>query len=709
MTVQQHKQSPQKNQSTGRGRQPGVRQSASPQAAPDLQRALEDPAQASPAEMLQLQRAAGNRAVSGLIQVSLIQARLRVGPVGDAYEQQADRMADQVMRSPAPAIQRQGAPEEEELQAKRRGGGGFAVDEQTRQEIASQQGHGAPLPDDLQAKMEAHFGADFSAVRVHADSQAANLNQRLRAQAFTHQADIYFDSGLYKPGASSGKRLLAHELTHVIQQGAAGQQRKNAPPGPAVGSRSLPSAHSSIQRLVPPQRPLPRPPTRRPAPTSTTVEEEDEGLLDKMTGALGSSAVGTGSSMYENIINWTTQNPHKMGPDEWSQKTPQEIAYTRGGGGAGAGLSGVKSLLDFGAVYAGARDLYKSHKTRSDPQVNPLKKEMAWKKEKSGAKTLGAGLLAGTGDVLSTISGGITATGQTASALSSAAGGFGVGVSAIDLGRNLWGMGRSAHKARQLGGWLGRGGLMGEIGQKEKSLSGGKSNLELAASGNQSALKKVREMQSLGDIAKYAHKHKARTAGLKALGAVGAGLGVAGGIAALASNPVGWALAGVGAGVGLGIGAYMLGRGLWKRSHRRDKLTEAEEQLGITRPKEGRLARFGKWITGKDIDERREAIKKHVGSGYRSPIVERALKTEKQRKAEKLTEHLTSSQTSTEGKGFAGRIGSILGVTTDEGKVKQSRGWKFWKPKDDSEVKDVNTKEKKEEMAELFARKLGSS
>ena len=241
MAVQEHKQSPQKNRSAEHARQPGVRQSASPQAAPNLQHVLEEPAQASPAEILQLQQAAGNRAVSGLIQ-----ARLRVGPVGDAYEQQADRMADQVMRSPAPEIQRQGAPEEEELQAKRRGGDGFVVDEQTRQEIASQQSHGAPLPDDLQAKMEAHFGADFSAVRVHANTQAASLNRRLRASAFTHQADIYFASGLYQPGSRGSRRLLAHELTHVIQQGAAGQ--KGNSPSLARTAAGLPTAHQAIQR-----------------------------------------------------------------------------------------------------------------------------------------------------------------------------------------------------------------------------------------------------------------------------------------------------------------------------------------------------------------------------------------------------------------------------------------------------------------------------
>ena len=808
MAVQQLNQSPQKNQSARHGQQPGARQSASPQAMPDLQRALEDPAQASPAEMLQLQQAAGNRAVSGLIQ-----ARLRVGPVGDAYEQEADRMADQVMRSPAPAIQRQAGPEEEEeLQAKRRGGGGFFADEQTRQEIASQQRHGVPLPDDLQAEMEAHFGADFSAVRVHAGPQAAGLNRRLRASAFTHQADIYFDSGLYQPGSGSGKRLLAHELTHVIQQGAAGQKGALARPSHAEAAASLPPAHQTVQRdneddkkllsikpppkpktkpprpkikhprpktkplsmlpsnkpkpppkstrkrtprlkikfakpqakppstlpsktkiglspvpkinpvksqakpvsgttSLPPRRqppplprsqhplqPRPRNPTSSPAKRPTIIKRPDtEELLSKLdpiVGGLGSSAVGTGSSAFDTLNNWTLQIPYS-----------QHAGFTVPAGLIGSGLSFAKGGLDIGSIYSGARDIYKAYKTRKDPKASPIKKEMAWKKQKGGAKSVGAGLLGLTGDVTGTFSGVSSVIGGSLATLTgSIAGGVGAGVSGVETTRNLWSMGRAAHKAHQLGGWSGKGGLVGEITEKEKKATGGQKTA----------------MQSLGDIAKYAHKHKTRTAILKTLGATGAGLGtlggVVGGISALAGNPigagVGAGLAGAGAAVGLGIGAYKLVRGMWKRHHRRSKLAKAEKALGITRPKEagvlGRITSFGKWMVGKDIDERRQAIKQKMAATQKpmTPEIERALKTEKQRKTEKLVEHLTSG--TDEEKSMARRIGSTLGVLTKEGKVIQSRGWQFWKKKEDLGMEKVNTEEKKEELAELFARKLGN-
>ncbi|WP_371357582.1 DUF4157 domain-containing protein, partial [Hydrocoleum sp. CS-953] len=66
--------------------------------------------------------------------------------------------------------------------------------------------------------MESRFGADFGNVRVHTGSQSVQMNKELGAQAFTHGNDVYFNSGKFNPGSSSGKELLAHELTHTIQQ-----------------------------------------------------------------------------------------------------------------------------------------------------------------------------------------------------------------------------------------------------------------------------------------------------------------------------------------------------------------------------------------------------------------------------------------------------------------------------------------------------------
>ncbi len=116
-----------------------------------------------------------------------------------------------------PEIQRQEMPEEEEemIQAK-----GSQTDSMAglEQSLSSSKGGGSSLPDETRAFMEPRFGADFSGVRIHTDSTATDMNQRVQAQAFTHGKDIYFNSGKYDPSSNSGKSLLAHELTHVIQQ-----------------------------------------------------------------------------------------------------------------------------------------------------------------------------------------------------------------------------------------------------------------------------------------------------------------------------------------------------------------------------------------------------------------------------------------------------------------------------------------------------------
>jgi Domain of unknown function (DUF4157) len=90
--------------------------------------------------------------------------------------------------------------------------------------LQSSKGGGSPLPADVSASMGEAMGADFSGVRVHTGSEAAGMSSSIQAQAFTHGSDIYFNEGKYDTGSTDGKRLLAHELTHTVQQG--GVQRK---------------------------------------------------------------------------------------------------------------------------------------------------------------------------------------------------------------------------------------------------------------------------------------------------------------------------------------------------------------------------------------------------------------------------------------------------------------------------------------------------
>ena len=91
-------------------------------------------------------------------------------------------------------------------------------------EVQQRKGSGAELAGDAREKLEGHFGADLSSVRVHTDNESAALNRELNAQAFTVGSDIFMAEGKYNPGSAEGQGLLAHELTHVGQQGGFGSQ-----------------------------------------------------------------------------------------------------------------------------------------------------------------------------------------------------------------------------------------------------------------------------------------------------------------------------------------------------------------------------------------------------------------------------------------------------------------------------------------------------
>jgi hypothetical protein len=277
--------------------------------------------------LLNLQQRIGNRAVA-----QMLQAKMSVGKPNDAYEQEADRVADTVMRMPEPAIQRQ---EDEMAQAKPQPGGISSVvqrqgdekeetaqakpligaitpllqrepqeekkdetaqmlqrqeekkdetaqmlqrqeekkdetaqmlqrEENKEEQAQAKESPGATptvsphletriqtirkggqaLDSSTQGFFESRFGHDFSGIRVHTDSQAAETAGQINAQAFTVGRNIFFGAGKYEPHTSSGKWLLAHELTHTLQQ---------QPSQPIAAKRKpekLPQAPSKIQRIT---------------------------------------------------------------------------------------------------------------------------------------------------------------------------------------------------------------------------------------------------------------------------------------------------------------------------------------------------------------------------------------------------------------------------------------------------------------------------
>jgi len=118
--------------------------------------------------------------------------------------------------------------------------------------IESSRGGGQSLDSGLRTSMGQSLNADFSGVRVHTDSGADGLNRSLSAKAFTTGSDIYFRQGEYNPGSSSGRELLAHELTHVVQQNPDKVQTKSddegIQPSCACGGATGPQMKLSVSQ-----------------------------------------------------------------------------------------------------------------------------------------------------------------------------------------------------------------------------------------------------------------------------------------------------------------------------------------------------------------------------------------------------------------------------------------------------------------------------
>ena len=161
-----------------------------------------------------------------------IQPKLKVGAPDDLYERQAERVAEAVVSSPAPNIQQQSeensgeilqrkcteCEKDEGLQMKSSAGESVGAAPQGISQRIQNAAGGTQLPDSVNSEMSQKMGADFSDVNIHTGPEASRLNQSLGARAFTHRNHIFFNSGEYNPGSREGKRLLAHELTHVVQQ-----------------------------------------------------------------------------------------------------------------------------------------------------------------------------------------------------------------------------------------------------------------------------------------------------------------------------------------------------------------------------------------------------------------------------------------------------------------------------------------------------------
>ncbi len=154
----------------------------------------------------------GNQARRNLLNGGLVQTRPTTGAPGDRFEREAERVARNLGASAGRS--RGGGLSTRPLSTRR------PVLDSATQEVVGPRSPGRPLDRATRAEMERGFGYDLGAVRIHDDAAAAGAVRRLGAEAFTVGTDIHFAEGGYAPATDYGRRLLAHELTHVVQQAA---------------------------------------------------------------------------------------------------------------------------------------------------------------------------------------------------------------------------------------------------------------------------------------------------------------------------------------------------------------------------------------------------------------------------------------------------------------------------------------------------------
>jgi hypothetical protein len=210
-----------------------------------VQRAMRAPGSLRAAELLSIQRTLGNRAAGAMLGRAPVGAKLIVNAPNDRYEREADRVARHVVevinmspsRPAGQVLRRQGKElgaqlksaesltpgREDRVRTKpavqgQSGGRGTAVPNGLEAAIQRARYAGRPIDQNLRRPMEEAFGADLSAVRIHADARSDELNQAVGARAFTSGHDVFFRRGAYNPGSTVGQEVLAHELTHVVQQ-----------------------------------------------------------------------------------------------------------------------------------------------------------------------------------------------------------------------------------------------------------------------------------------------------------------------------------------------------------------------------------------------------------------------------------------------------------------------------------------------------------
>lgn len=243
-----------------------------------------------PQPLARLHATYGNQAVLRMLspQAAMIQTKLTVNQPGDQYEQEADRVADQVMRMSVPSmVQRSCSACQNEEKVQRKCAECEEEEKKTglqrkktnaRPEFPPSSVHavlnspGQPLDAATRAFMEPRFGCDFGDVRVHTDAKSTESARAVNALAYTVGNHVVFGSGQLTPGSNSGRRLLAHELVHTIQQ-TGGGDRKSSLSNPDHTTGQAAASQSAQTPKI-----LRRPAFGRAAPMIARQNDMDAGL-----------------------------------------------------------------------------------------------------------------------------------------------------------------------------------------------------------------------------------------------------------------------------------------------------------------------------------------------------------------------------------------------------------------------------------------------
>lgn len=259
-----------------------------------------------------------------------VQAKLSIGKSNDKYEVEADKMADTVVSkkqpnntdtffNPSPIVQQKKAKEvqkkeDTEIQEKPLAQSITPIVQKTSEEkeevqlrtnneaqndatsgienkLNGSKNGGSPLQKNTKTEMESGFGADFSNVRVHQDANAVQMNKELGSQAFANGNNIYFNEGKYNPNSQDGKHLLAHELTHTVQQGAS---------KPAIQKKEMPNVDTTS--------PIPVTKTEAPIKAQSETKNTTPPIAEKKTSNPVENANSASAKQEEKSAENTTPN-----------------------------------------------------------------------------------------------------------------------------------------------------------------------------------------------------------------------------------------------------------------------------------------------------------------------------------------------------------------------------------------------------------------